>query len=238
MKENQGTMVWIYLTMGAMFVIFTYLVNLGNDIQIKAISFFSFTYLFCFLLLIMLPFMTSAYNNRIKGNDGTRLFWLQDITKGKLIWYPIGTIGVFAVAYLSIGLNNPFVGILLSGAIMMMCFFRTHSILIPILIHGTYNAVVVLLQSGLVSNSFLSSTPISVPIIGVSIIGGSQLASEMIFQFVLVATAEELLKVLIIAFFIVNVKGSFQSKGIYKIIGAIIALVVWSVLHLISAIPH
>ncbi len=231
-------MTWIYLVIGAIFSSFAFLTNYNHGSnQIASITFFSLTYIFSFVFLIMLPFMSQMYGTRVRGSDGVRPFWLQNLTLGKLAWVPIGVVGVFAMAYLSVGLQSPIIGIFLSGVIMMICFFRTHSILVPILIHGIYNAVIVVLQAGIFTNSFLSTAPTSVPLIGVSLVAGSQLTSEMIFQFVLVATTEELLKMLIIAFFIVNIKGTFDSKGILKYFGAVTAIIIWSVLHLIVALP-
>lgn len=235
--DNLGTTAWIYLVVGAMFAIFAFLLNLQNDIQIKSIIFFSITYLFCYVFLITLPFMSSVYSQRSRGSDGSRPFWLQNLQPKQLIWIPFGILGVFAVAYASLGLQNPLLGIMFSGIVMLIAFYRTHNILIPILIHGTYNAIVVFLKSGLISNSVLSVSPIPVPTIGVSLVAGSQLASEMIFQYVLVAVAEELLKMLIIAFILVNIKGSFDSKGGWKYLAGGIAVVIWSVLHLIVSLP-
>lgn len=237
--KNFGIMTWLWLSMGALFALFSFIANINNDVQLKTAEVFSFLYLFCFILLLALPQM-DKFRNRMAADDGSTHFWLQDVSTDKLWWIGIGLIGVFASSYLTASLNVPIIGIFASGIFMMIAFLRTKSILIPIMIHGIYNAVVILLQSGLVAGSFFAQSAIqtSVPIIGISNNGLPPLASEMIFQFLLVATAEELLKVLVISFFVVNVKGGFNPTRTTTWIAALVSVGFWTILHAIQALPN
>ena len=106
----------------------------------------------------------------------------------------------------------------------------TKSILIPILTHGIYNSIVVLLREG----GGLATFPISVPEVGLSLQGFSDLGAEIIFQNVLVASSEELFKTFIIAFFVVATTGSFKSSTHWVWLGMIVAVMLWTLYHSIA----
>jgi len=63
--------------------------------------------------------------------------------------------------------------------------------------------------------------------------------TEMIWQFTLVATSEEAMKVAIVVFVLVALrKGrNFIDGSTALIIGAIAAITIWSVLHTINSVP-
>ena len=166
---------------------------------------------------------------------------MQDITFKKLLLVPVGLVLVITFSYIATSYNNgspditqnpaPFVGIFLAGIVMGIQLILTHSILVPILTHGIYNSMVVLLREQVAG---LATFPISVPEVGMSIKGFSDLGSEIIFQNVLVASSEELFKTFIIAFFIVAVAGSFRSKGKLVWAGMVVAVLLWTLYHSIA----
>ncbi|MDE1867680.1 MAG: hypothetical protein KGI08_08240 [Thaumarchaeota archaeon] len=235
--QHFGLMTWIWLVVGAIFSLFSFLANLHNDTQFKAAQVFTDLYLFSFILLITLP-QFDRFRTKLTGDDGEKNFWLQDLTFHKLIYVPLGFILVLVSAYIALLGGQPIVGIFVSGMIMLTIFYRTHSILIPIFIHGMYNSFVVLVQSGLIGNSVIpaniTTSALGVPIIGVSISGLSALSSEIIFQNVLVATSEELFKMMVIAFVVVNLRGGFNAGKGSRWFAGFIAVVAWAVLHIIT----
>lgn len=236
-NQHFGLMTWIWLVVGAIFSLFSFLANLHNDTQFKAAQVFTDLYLFSFVLLITLP-QFDRFRTKLTGDDGEKNFWLQDLTFHKLLYVPLGFVLVLVSAYLALLINQPIIGIFISGMIMLTIFFRTHSILIPVFIHGMYNSFVVLVQSGMIGNSFIpqsiTTSALGVPIIGVTISGLSALASEIIFQNVLVATSEELFKMMVIAFVVVNLRGGFNAGKGSKWFAGIIAVISWAVLHIIT----
>ena len=72
--------------------------------------------------------------------------------------------------------------------------------------------------------------------IGIGFQGVSNIFSEFIWQFTLVATAEEFLKLAILVFVVILINGFFKSTGLSVIVGAGVAILFWSSLHLVSAI--
>ena len=128
---------------------------------------------------------------------------------------------------------------------MMIAFLKTHALLVPIIIHGTYNSLIVFLQQtrfelvgGIEQFSAVGEERILLGVneIGIGFQGVSNIFSEFIWQFTLVSTAEEFLKLAILVFVVILINGFFNSKGLSVIIGAGVAVLFWSSLHLISAI--
>ena len=173
-----------------------------------------------------------------KGHDNIRLFFMQEITLKKTLYIPLGLGGVFAISLLTINSNVPqasFLSILGAGLVMGFCFLRTHTIIVPILIHGTYNSIVVILREQF-SNSVLSSSPINVPVIDISLGNASNLAYQVLFQNFLVASSEEMFQILIMAFFVVTLRNKFVGTGGSIFVGMIIAKILWASMHLVQAL--
>ena len=238
-RQIFGLTTWLWISLSIVTVLFFLLSNVTKEIEFRSTLIFMTVFLASFLLLLVLGFFSSRVKSGVAGKNGVTFFFMQDITKEKLVYVPIGLVGVLGASFLAVSLDfqySALLGIFLSGIIMLYAFFRTSSILIPILIHGIYNSIVVIARSGLTQSSFLAEAPISVPEVAISISGLSQLASEIIFQNVLVATSEEMFKILIIAFIIVSVKGSFNDSGITKYVAGVFAVSVWAIFHLIQAL--
>ncbi len=191
--------------------------------------------------VVLLGLSTSpAIGKYFKGKN-VQLFFQHDITLGHLLWIPIGFALVFGFSLLvNVAGFEPQSASLLaiggSGAIMMFIFFRTGSILIPVLIHGLFNSVVIILSSNLVDFKILSNTPFPIPEIGVSLGTFNLLASEVVFQFFLVALSEEMFKMLIIAFVLTISKNQFDDKGFMVYVAGGVSVGIWTVYHLIQAI--
>lgn len=238
-----GAAVWLWLTISVVVVAHSLLSQLNNDFDFKSTQIFATTFIISLLMLlifIVLDLVNTSFRKKVRRTEenSITLFFMQDLTIRKVIWVPIGVLGVFAVSFASTSADFVIIGIFLSGLIMMVAFFRTHSILVPIFIHGIYNTLVVLFRSGLIQgNIALQQTPFNVPDIGINFSGLTQLGSEILAQFTLVATAEELLKVLIIGFMVVAIKrGDFNTEGVSKWFAGIVAVAMWAILHLVQSV--
>ena len=229
-----GLTTWIFFGLSVI-TVFVFLLGASQDcgsVEFCSATIFFLIFIGSLVMLILLGSVNGTIGSRLQGENNVRYFFMQDVTVGKLLWIPAGIVGVFAVSFFAIEIQEPLVGIFLSGLIMLVAFLRTNAILIPIIIHGFYNSAVVYFRS-IDPNSLLSASPITVPEIGLTFPDLSQLASEIIFQNVLVAGSEEMFKVFIIAFVIVSTKGTFSSKGITKWIAGFIAVTVWAIYHTI-----
>jgi hypothetical protein len=241
-RKSTGITNWIYFGL-AIITVMVFL--LGNVSECDSVQFCATTIFFIvfigslvmlFLLWLILP------NAKAKLADGNvKLFFMQDVTFRKLTLVVPGLLLVIGFSYMATIFNNgspdilqnpaPFIGIFLSGLVMGVQLIMTHSILVPILTHGIYNSVVVLMREGV---GGLSAFPISVPEIGLTIKGISDLGSEIIFQNVLVASSEELFKTFIIAYFVVATTGSFKQSTKWVWIGMTVAVALWTLYHSIA----
>ena len=229
-----GYTTWIWFAISGITVMFFLLANINSDTEFKAVNVFSITTVFSFLIIVLLMQITKTG----KGHDNIRLFFMQEITLKKTLYIPLGLGGVFAISLLTINSNVPqasFLSILGAGLVMGFCFLRTHTIIVPILIHGTYNSIVVILREQF-SNSVLSSSPINVPVIDISLCNASNLASQVLFQNFLVASSEEMFQILIMAFFVVTLRNKFVGTGGSIFVGMIIAKILWASMHLVQAL--
>jgi hypothetical protein len=234
-RQSTGLTNWTFFAL-SVFVVLVFLltdVNSCDSVDFCATTIFFVVFLGSFFMLWTLSFM--SVGDRLKGNN-VRFFFLQDVNIQKLVWVPIGYVAVLGVSFLTASWDYEFaahVGIFISGMIMLVAFFSTNAILIPVLIHGFYNATVVTLREEVLG---LSQSPIIVPDIGVNVELFGEFFSEIFFQIILVASSEEFFKVFVIAFVIVATEGRFNSKGWHKWIAGTFAVFVWTIYHTISAI--
>ena len=194
------------------------------------------------------------------GGTGERakdlnIFWTNDIDLNGLMWIAIGIFtvvaSIFAILFVMSGAdaetirNAQFGSIFIGGVIMMVAFLRTNALLVPIIIHGTYNSLVVYLEQtqfaiigGIEQFSAVGDERVLLGVneIGIGFQGVSNIFSEFIWQFTLVATAEEFLKLAILVFVVILINGFFKSTGLSVVIGAGVAILFWTSLHLVSAI--
>jgi len=214
-----------------------------QDESFCLVSVFLFIAIFSFLLLIMLAWVTGNFSGYkgIKSGANVRIFFLEDITLAKLLLVPIGYVLVLAISIWAGSLENPLLGIFGSGIIMMVAFLSTQSLVIPVLIHGAYNATVVLARTGFLSIQELVpletvGSGIYVPEIGIGFLN-LDVFIEVINQFIIVALAEEAFKVFVLAFVIVLLALRFDArKWSVKITAGLISVLVWMTWHLVIAI--
>lgn len=233
---GMSTIVWYII--GFIFVAYTLLVNFTSE-QVQ----FNSTLIFAFLFfggIILLHIIPARHGERVQGEDELGPFWMENPSGWKsLILVVGGFFGILGISYVAASAQQPFWGIFFSGFVMLFVLFETRAILAVILIHGAFNSLVLAIQAGLVGNSL---TPLAtsgvgmIPIIGNYIPNIAPIFSEIGFQFFLVATAEEVLKIVAIAGFIIMLKGYYTEDTHFKWIGGGAAVTLWAFLHYIVSI--
>lgn len=193
------------------------------------------------LFLFLIAF-TPIAERKLQGNKGARFFFFTDVSFTKvLIYVPIGILGSFGIALLSqnLGLGSvdaSLVSIAGSGLVMMVIFFVTRTILIPIIIHASFNVIVIALRDGIVASVYEGIELVPIPNVTITVGQVNQFITDALVQFTLTAPAEEMLKMLIIAFIVLGVPNAKFKNGMTKYIGAFFALLVWASFHAIQAI--
>lgn len=218
---------------------FVLLSDFNNESEFKGTLIF-FAILFASFFVLMFIAYTDVLSKQLGGKGSAKMFFLQDTPiLSFVMWVPIGIFGALGVALLAqnMGLNpsdTALVSIGGSGAVMMIIFFITKSILIPTIIHGSFNTLVIAIREGIINQITLGST-VPIPEVGLTVSQFNSFATDTLFQFFLVAPAEEFLKVGIIFFVIISLKGT-PNEGITKYVGGFFALVVWTMYHAIQAV--
>ena len=255
-KPSQGqitrvsTVIWVLAL--PMILGFFALNNIQNDIEFKTLQTFFFLYLGSGVGIL---FAQANLGGTKDTNKDLNTFWTNDIDINGLMWIAIGIFTVIASVFLLLFAiagqdeqtirTGQFAGIFVGGIIMMIAFLRTNALLVPIIIHGTYNSLVVYLEqtqfaivggTGKFAVASGDRILLGVNQIGIGFQGVSNVFSEFIWQYTLVATAEEFLKLAILVFVIVLINGYFKSKGISVVIAGGIAILFWASLHLVNAI--
>ena len=245
-----STVIWVLAL--PMILGFFALSNIRNEIEFRTLQTFFFLYLGSGMGILFAQANLGGLGQRAKDLN---IFWTNDIDINGLVWITVGIFTVVASIFIVLFSvaggdaetirNGQFVGIVVGGIIMMVAFLKTHALLVPIIIHGTYNSLVVYLQQtrfelvgGIEQFSSVGEERILLGVneIGIGFQGVSNIFSEFIWQFTLVATAEEFLKLAILVFVVILINGFFKATGLSVLIGAGVAILFWSSLHLISAI--
>jgi hypothetical protein len=233
-----GVQTAVYFMLSVIIVLFFALGSTDETTEFRSTMIFMVVFLASYLMLLGLS-TNPAIKPYFQGKNAT-LFFQHDVTRGHLLWIPIGFAMAFGFSLLvsNVGFDDQTGAILSiagSGTIMMAIFFRTGSILIPIIIHGLFNSTVILLSSNLVDFS-VALSPIPIPEVAVQLGSLSTLASEMIFQFFLVSVSEEMFKMLVIAFVLAVTKSKFDTKGAWVYVAGGFAIAIWTAYHLIIAV--
>ncbi len=245
-----STVIWVLAL--PMILGFFALSNIQNEVEFRTLQTFFFLYLGSGVGILFAQANLGGTGDRAKDLN---IFWTNDIDINGLVWITIGIFtvvaSIFVILFSLSGAdadtirNGQFVGIFIGGVIMMVAFLKTHALLVPIIIHGTYNSLVVYLQQtqfaivgGIEQFSSVGEERILLGVneIGIGFQGVSNIFSEFIWQFTLVATAEEFLKLAILVFVVILINGFFKSTGLSVLVGAGVAVLFWSSLHLVSAI--
>lgn len=245
-----STVIWVLAL--PMILGFFALSNIDNEVEFRTLQTFFFLYLGSGVGILFAQANLGGTGDRARDLN---IFWTNDIDLKGLIWIGAGIFAVFVSVFMILifasgadpdALRNAQVaGILIAGIIMMIAFLQTNALLVPIIIHGVYNSTVVYLNR--TGFSIVGGTQqfavapdqqvlLGVNEIGIGFQGVSDLFSEFIWQFTLVATAEEFLKLAILVFVVILINGFFQSKGVSVLIGGAVAVIFWTSLHLVNAI--
>ncbi len=245
-----STVIWVLAL--PMILGFFALSNIQNELEFRTLQTFFFLYLGSGMGILFAQANLGGTGERARDLN---IFWTNDIDLMGLIWIAIGIFtvifSIFALLFAISGQdaetirNGQFVSIFIGGIIMMVAFLRTNALLVPIIIHGTYNSLVVYLEEtqfaiigGIEQFSAVGNDRVLLGVneIGIGFQGVSNIFSEFIWQFTLVATAEEFLKLAILVFVVILINGFFKSTGLSVVIGAGVAIMFWTSLHLVSAI--
>ena len=246
MPSDRGTVIgfsnWLLFGITAIGVV-VFLLNeskrCGESAQFCSLLIFLGIFTISWVALIALAISTGKITVSGVQVSVVQLFFTQEPKGKNFLWYPGGFLAVWGISYISLLLQQPLLGIFGSGIIMMLAFFATKTAMIPILIHGTWNAYVVLQnfnQIGSILPTIYSTSPIYVPNIGVDIFN-QRLLSEIFTHMILVAPAEELFKIFMYAFFVLILKLKFKTDDFLAlVIAGVLSVSIWSIYHLSLAI--
>lgn len=242
-KVGAGSQIITYVMFSVVSISYLFLVDIDNPdtSQLFGNLLFYLMLLGSSLFLFMVAF-TPIAERKLQGDKSARFFFFTDVGLDKfVIWVPLGILGSFGMALLSqnLGLGSidaSLFSIGASGTVMMVIFFVTRTILIPMIIHATFNVLVIALRDGIIASDLVGISLVPIPDVGVSFSQVNQFLTDSLVQYTLVAPAEEMLKMLILGFIVLGIPNAKFKDGISKYIGAFFALLVWSSFHAIQAI--
>ena len=235
-----GQQIVTYVMFSVITVTYLLLTDIGTDAPFKANLIFFLMLLGSFFFVFIISF-TPVFERKLEGEKSARLFFFTDVSLTSfIIWIPIGVLGAFGIALVSqnLGLDSTSASLMSiagSGLVMMIIFFVTKTIMIPIFIHAIFNIIVIALRDGIIT-SFITEELFPIPDVGISIGQFNQFVTDVLIQFTLVAPAEEMLKMLIIAFVVLSIPNAKFKTGFAKFLGAFFALLIWSSFHLIVSL--
>lgn len=236
-----GQQIVIYVMFSVITVTYLLLTDIGTDQPFKANLIFFLMLLGSFFFVFIISF-TPVFEKKLEGERSARLFFFTDVSfTSFLIWIPIGVLGAFGIALVSqnLGLDSTsasLISIAGSGLVMMIIFFVTKTIMIPIFIHAIFNIIVIAIRDGVISSTLAGLELFPIPDVGISIGQLNQFLTDVLIQATLVAPAEEMLKMLIIAFVVLSIPNAKFKSGFAKFVGAFFALLIWSSFHAIQAV--
>lgn len=237
-----GLTIWKVIS-ASMIVIFFFLltnVSLCTAQQFCSTQIFETILIASFLMVTMimvLQFISGGKLGQLR-NKILVLFFFREWKWRNLLYIPLGLIFVFGGAFAGSAINSPLMSIGIAGVVMLFTLYRTNTVLVPIMIHGIYNSIIIYLRTGGVSASLVHTLSLSttfVPSFGNNLASYYGLTTEIVFQVFLVAVAEEMFKIFVIIFAIVGTEGNFdvKNKPITWISG-IAAVILWVSMHVIA----
>lgn len=239
LQGTLGKVTWIWYFIGLiLFVPFVILVNYqaNNTSQFNSTLIFV---VFFFLSIALMFIMPRKHIDHLYGPDEMGEFWMENPTWNRLILFPIGLFSVIGESYVAAIYQQPFIGLIIGGFIMMVIMFETRSVVISIWIHGVFNVFVLVIQAGWLGNSLvpLATTGVNlIPLIGNPIPSIAPIFTEIGFQLFLVSTTEECLKVAMTAGFIVMLRGTYNENSEFKWAGGSLSVIIWASLHYIVSL--
>lgn len=238
---TSGQQIVVYVMFSVITVTYLLLTDIETDQPFKANLIFYLMLLGSFFFVFIVSF-SPVFERKLEGEKSARLFFFSDVQIITfIIWIPIGVLGSFGIALVSqnLGLDSTtgaLISIAGSGLVMMIVFFVTKTILIPIFIHAIFNIIVIALRDGIITQIGATQELFPIPDVGISIGSLNQFLTDVLIQATLVAPAEEMLKMLIIAFVVLSIPNAKFKSGISKFFGAFVALVIWTSFHAIQAV--
>ena len=242
MKYEKNSIGWItiaWYAIGFLFIVFTLLFNYNNpQAQFNSALIFAIAFIGG---LVILDIISARFEDNVHTEEDFP-FWMENPVGWKSLGLLVGGfMGVLGISWIAASMNppQPFWGIFFSGFVMLFVLFETKAIVIVIAIHGAFNSLVLAVQAGWIGNSLipLASTGINmIPIIGTTIPNITPIFTQIGFQFFLVATGEEILKVVAIAAFIIMLKSYYSEDTWFKWIGGGAAVTIWALMHYIVSL--
>lgn len=232
---GQGNIIYLGLTVFVVGIVLLGNVNSCGSVEFCKVTVFGMLFGLSAIVLLMFAVFSKGGVHTIGGAGPLGKFMFAPLTMGKMLWIPIGIVAVVGVSY-SVTFWDfqyaPFVGIFFSGIIMFIAFLQTNSLLTPIIIHGIYNSIVVYLNQG-GAGVFDGFTP-TVGAGGIELSEATKFLFEIALQNTLVAPSEEMFKLFGIAIFVAILGGNYAKPGIRVYFAGFIAVLIWTVLHLIQ----
>ncbi len=236
-----GHQIIIYVMFSVITISYLLLTDIETDQPFKANLIFYLMLLGSFFFVFIISF-TSVFERKLGGEGGARFFFFTDVPISRFaIFVPIGLLGSFGLALVSqnLGLgtvDSALVSIGGSGTVMMAIFFITRTIMIPIIIHALFNIIVIALRDGIITSDLLGLELAPLPDVTITTTQFNQFATDVLIQATLVSPAEEMLKMLIIAFVVLSIPNAMFKQGISRFVGAFFSLVIWVSFHLIVSL--
>lgn len=234
----------LWFGMGLLMVVFFTLGAINTTLEFRTTVTFAIAYFGGWIYLWQVGKDWRGYKAYVQSTNANNpnTLWQENITKDKLVWVGAGIIGVFISVYISFTINDlvtsQLVGLTLSGIVILLALFKTEALLAPVWIHGTYNSFVIAVKLGFIKAQLfqpLSQSPINVPELVAGLNGAQRLGTEIIFQYMIVATAEELLKTAFLVFFMIALR-RYLPPNQAKWTSGILSVLIWVGLHTIQAI--
>jgi len=236
-----GVTTWLFFGLSIITVFIFLLGSINDEFEFRSTAIFLLIMIGSFMMTILYLLLSEVKRDHVSYEENDLMFFMNDVDLVKLLWVPLSFVLVLVTSSLLAGWSyeySPHITLLIAGFILFLGFERTGAIIVPILSHGFYNSVVVYLDFQADGLNILLSSAIKVPEIGISVASFNRIITEMIFQIVLVAAAEEMFKVFVIIFTVVAIRSKFDTDLRSTIwIGGMISVIVWMTYHTILAIP-
>ena len=104
-RQIFGLTTWLWISLSIVTVLFFLLSNVTKEIEFRSTLIFMTVFLASFLLLLVLGQFSGRVKSGVAGENGVTFFFMQDITKEKLVYVPIGLVGVLGASFLDGYLN-------------------------------------------------------------------------------------------------------------------------------------
>ncbi|MCV0393637.1 MAG: hypothetical protein K5790_10185 [Nitrosopumilus sp.] len=233
-SKGFGLVTWLFFFITGSSVMF-FVLSAEGSIEFRRVMTFVTAFSLPLLLMLLLS-RIEFIGNRLRSDDeGEPLFFMKNPTMKDLIMIPPAIGVLFLVSIVLHNAGNDFAVLMFAGILLGGLLMITRAIIIPIVVHGTYNSIIYLDSKGLLGNTGLpSDLPINVPLINAQIELFGEVTPEIVFQYALTATGEEMLRAFFIGGFLLASSGDFETKKLNFIAGILVSGTAWAVMHAIQ----